>query len=59
MIDEKIRIKSYTAAVHTMTTPELDTAVKEKELELAASKKNTDHLESVLAGYKQARKERK
>lgn len=59
MIDEKIRIKSYAAAVHTMTTPELDTAIKERELELVASRKNTDHLDSVLAGYKQARKERK
>lgn len=58
-MDDKVRIKSYQIAVHNMTTSALDTAIKETEQELAASKATTGHLESVLAGYKQARKERK
>jgi hypothetical protein len=57
-LDEKKKLKAYVDAKHNMTLEELKTACKEEERACSVARGQAAHHDAVLAGYKQALKER-
>jgi ribosomal protein S20 len=55
---EKTMIKTYLTAKHTYTTDQINTAIQQAQSEADNARKQAEHFEAVLAGYRKASKER-